>query len=141
MSGNMRPVITADFPILRPMLLKIQEKNPLKQMVQADIDTAMAYVEDAVRDNRAYIVDDTFFVMFDVGTLWFSQEKFLLEQLVLRISSNNFHVGNAVDALIELAKFHGCTRVVVGDTQRGLMTPHYRAAGFEDLGTQLIKEI
>ena len=141
MSGNMRPVIESDFPIIRTNLLKIQEKNPARQMVQATIEPAMAYVEQAVKENRCYIVDDTFFVMFDVGSLWFSNEKFLLEQLVMRISPNNFHVGNAVQALTELAKFHGATRIVSGDTQLGLMTKHYLADGYEPLGTQLIKEI
>lgn len=138
---SMRPVLQDEIALVINTLIAMREKNPGKQMMHSDPEIARAYIKQAVVENRCYMVDDTFFIMFDVGCLWFTDTPFLLEQLVLRVRSHNFHVGNAIDALAELAKFHGCTTIVAGDTQVGVMTPHYINAGYQPLGTQLIKEI
>lgn len=139
---NMRPVVgPEDFEAIECALFNLQRMNDKRQMPYSDLPTAMEYIRQAASENRAYIVDGGIFVMFDLGTIWYSKTPFLLEQIVLRITEEHVPAANAVAALEELARFHGAKIVVVGDTQVGRMTRHYTNAGFYTLGTQLMKEV
>lgn len=102
---------------------------------------AQAYVRNAILRERIVFVGD-FLVMFDIGSDWYMHPdvRYLIEQLILRVyHTGDGKVSDAIAALDELAAQHGCVAVVSGDTQRGKMVPHYQAAGFQVLGTQLIK--
>lgn len=137
----MKLATPGDVPIIMSALQKLLAKSPSEQMRYAELIEAELGVRDAIHNNRAIFVGD-YFIMFDVGKVWYSSKKFLIEELVVRVSTdNNTQVSEAVAALTALATRFRCAAVVAGDTQIGVMTNHYIRDGFVMLGSQLIKHI
>lgn len=77
--------------------------------------------------------------MFDVGKVWYSNDTFLIEELVLRIDNTGQSPEVAVRALDSLRNRFNCAAVIVGDTQVQAMTNHYIRGGYVLLGNQLMK--
>jgi hypothetical protein len=102
---------------------------------------AYAALHRARDEARLYVYGD-YAILFDIGSPWHTSKKLLIEEFVLRFRRE---YGNAVDGAVaqldELARALGCAAVAAGDTQVGLMSPRYVAAGFQPLGTQFYKEI
>jgi hypothetical protein len=135
----MRPATPSDVPAIVQALKAMLVYSPAPQMKHADIMAAELGVRDAVHEERAVIVGD-FFIMYDMAKPWFSNKKFLIEDIVLRISrEHGTQVKEAVAALDALRVKHGCDGVIVGDTQIGYMQHHYVKAGYTVLGVQLLK--
>lgn len=135
----MRPATEADCDAALDALLAMRQKNPNKQMRFADPATALGYMKHAVSQGCA-VMHAGFFIMYSVGPAWFSQENFLMEELIIRIYPSTSPVEAAIAVLDELREDFGCCAIVAGDTQIGYMTPKYIAAGYQTLGAQLIKE-
>lgn len=127
-----------DMPAIEAALADLLAKSPAPQMKYADLMEAILSVRHAIHEERAVIVGD-FFLMFNVGRIWYSTQPFLMEDIVLRIGRT---VGNskedAIDAIIDLAEVLGCVPVV-GDAQTGIMAAAYKARGFVPVGVQLMK--
>jgi hypothetical protein len=136
----MRMGAHTDVEFVVSALARMREKNPGKQMQYTDIATAQAYIESAVDRDLTRVIGG-YFIMFDVGMPWYSQESFLLEDLIIRIYPTEFPVKVAIDALSTIAREYGLKAITAGDTQIGHMVPLYHASGFVTLGTQLIKEL
>lgn len=117
-------------------LIEMKTRSPAAQMKYTDPMTAWRYMVSA----KTRVVDG-YFILFDVGSPWYSSDKFLIEDLIIRIYPTDKPVEVAIDALSELALYYGCKAVVAGDTQIGYMRPKYEAQGFVVLGTQLMKEV
>lgn len=117
-------------------LIEMKEISPAAFMKYTDVTTAYNYMQSA----RARVVDG-YFILYDIGSPWYSQEKFLIEDLIIRIYPTTKRVEVAIDALSRIAEHHGLKAVIAGDTQIGYMAPKYLAKGFVTLGTQLMKDI
>jgi hypothetical protein len=135
----MRLTAGSDLEFVRSALARLQAKSPAAQMKYTDLDTAMLHIEGNYL-HRSRVVGG-YFILFDIGSPWYSKERFLIEDIILRIYPTEFPVTVAIDALSTLATMNNCTAVMAGDTQIGHMVPLYQAAGFVTLGTQLIKEL
>lgn len=108
-------------------------------MKYADVLHAMEYIKQASLAGKAHIVSDVF-VMFDIGSDWYTKELYMIEQLVLKLSKYG-DVPKAVAFMDNMARVFGAKAIAAGDTQVGAMTPHYIQAGYKVLGTQFIKEL
>lgn len=99
------------------------------------------YALDQLRNHLPHEAHDGFFLVYEVGSPWYSYEKVLFEELVLRFDDSVEGAPGAVRRLEELAKEHGCAAIASGDTQVRAMSPHYVAAGFTPIGDQFFKEL
>jgi hypothetical protein len=135
-----RIATAADFPLVNAAAHRMWALNGNNQMKYTDEAKSEAYLYNACAHGRMAIVDDTFGIMFDVGAMWYSSHNFLIEECMLRLVKNDIPVSVAIEALDVLKAQYDCVMIVVGDTQVGRMTPHYTAAGYRLLGTQLIKD-
>jgi hypothetical protein len=117
------------------------DKSPAPQMRYASLSKAMQYIlGQATYEGRAWIADG-YLVLYDIGSDWYTDKVYLIEQLILKVYKTDEPVTTAIAFLEQRARLHGCVMVAAGDTQVGYMTPKYQAAGYSVLGTQLYKEI
>lgn len=134
----MRLAQREDLPALEAALRKLVDKSPALHMQFADWHVGWTYVQMQVNAGNVLIVGD-FAVFVSITPLWFTSKRFVIEDLVLRISRES---GTALDeipaALKLLAKFENCVGVVSGDTQVGRMDQVYNDASFSLLGRQFI---
>lgn len=119
--------------------------SPAAHMKYLDLEKAKEYVCQAIADKHVWVCG-SYGVMVDVGCDWYSSTPYLIEQLVFKFPGLHSSPAQPLhyvlnEGLTEIAKYFGCRVVVAGDTQIGYMTPKYLQAGFQVLGTQLIKEI
>jgi hypothetical protein len=122
-------------------LLRLKAKSVSAKMTMADPPTAYRGLTHFIEEGRAVEVGD-YLILFDVGHVWYSPHLHLIEELTMRFQRvHDNPVESAVAALDVLAYQHGAKAIGVGDTQIGLMTPYYLAAGYTPLGTQLFKEV
>lgn len=141
MATQLRDATPGDVPAVMQALMKMLATSPAKQMRRATPIAAELGVRDAIHRGRAYFVGG-YFVMFDVTKTWYSDDLFLVEDLILKVYDDpNVKVRDAVRSLSAVAKLYGCVAVGAGDTQIGYMTPRYIQEGFSVLGTQLYKEL
>jgi hypothetical protein len=135
----MRLATQHDVETILTVLRKVWAKSPAPQMKFVDPVSAECGIRDAVHNNRA-VIDGDFFVMFDVGKVWYSNETFLIEELVLRISHDDLTgPSTAVKTLDALKERFKCAAIFAGDTQVQAMTNHYIRGGYVLLGNQLMK--
>lgn len=135
----MRLATQHDVELLLIALRKVWAKSPAPQMKYVDQVSAECGIRDAIHNQRAVIEGD-FYIMFDVGKVWYSNSTFLIEELVLRIVNTGQSPAVAVKALDVLKDRFKCDAVIVGDTQVQAMTNHYIRGGYVLLGNQLMKE-
>lgn len=118
---------------------RLYDTSVAPQMEHSDLDKAHTYICNAWHNDKLHIAGD-FAVLFSVGTMWYSDEPMLFEELVIRFRRE---VGNPVSDVVPLLdtlrEQHGCVAVITGDAQRGLMAPVYLSAGFVPAGTQFYK--
>ena len=115
--------------------------SPAPQMRLVQPKYARSALHLARLAGRLYVYGD-FGIFVDVGSPWYTTKPILIEELIVRFRRvYKNRVESAVAQLDEIGKEHGCVAVGAGDTQIGLMAPHYLAAGFQVLGTQFYKEI
>lgn len=135
-----RPATFHDLPHIMSALIKMLSYSQAPQMKFADPHAAERSVLIAINEGRAFFTG-AYFIMVDVGSDWYSDKKYLIEQLILRVyPPDGTMVYEAVDVLAELTERFSCVAVAAGDTQMGMMTPLYEARGYRRLGTQLFKE-
>lgn len=122
-------------------LLRLLAKSKAPQMRLVDEATAYRSLTAAAAEGRLYVHGD-FAILVDVGSPWHSDKRVLIEEIIVRWrKAFGNTVESAVAQLDVIAAEHGCVAVAAGDTQIGLMSPRYLAAGFKPLGTQFFKEI
>lgn len=126
--------------IMRPLIAMLA-KSPAPQMKFATPIAAEIGVRNAIHEGRGFIFGG-YYVMVDVGSDWYTDKVYLIEQIILKIDpeDKSFNVQQIVFLLDTLRERFKADAIVVGDTQIGYMTPIYQAAGYTMLGTQLIKE-
>lgn len=123
-------------------LLAMLPKSPAPQMRYAEPKVAEAGVRRALAEGRGYFFGG-YFVMVDVGSDWYTNATFLIEQIILKVYPDNrsWAVSAIVgEGLSLLAEHFKADAIVVGDTQIDYMRPIYHTAGYKTLGTQLMKE-
>ena len=135
----MRLATQHDVEQILSVLRKVWAKSPAPQMKFVDPVSAECGIRDAIHNQRAVIEGD-FYIMFDVGKVWYSNSPFLIEELVLRIDNTGQSPEVAVKALDVLKDRFKCAAIIVGDTQVQAMTNHYIRGGYVLLGNQLMKE-
>lgn len=128
-----------DLKRIRTALTGLLVHSDAAHMKYANLEHAMQYIEQASLAGKAHVVSDVF-VMFDIGSDWYSKELYMIEQLVLKLSKYG-DVPKAVAFMDNMARVFGVKAIAAGDTQVGAMTPHYIQAGYKVLGTQFIKEL
>ncbi len=122
-------------------LLALKAKSPAHQMRITEPMAAELGIRDAIHTGRAYFIGG-YFVMYDVGKPWYSDQRLLIEDIILKVyKDSSVSVQDAIASLTTLAKLKGCAAVVSGDTQVGYMSPHYVSAGFVYIGNQFFKEL
>lgn len=138
---ELRQATVGEVPGLVDIALRMVEYSPAPQMRNVEPPLVRSYMHLAQLTGRLYVYGD-FAILVDVGSDWYTSKRYLIEQLIWRVSRDH---GNTVDSAIEkldfIARLHGCVAVAAGDTQVGYMAPRYLAAGFQPLGTQYYKEI
>lgn len=135
----MRLATQHDVEQILSVLRKVWAKSPAPQMKFVDPVSAECGIRDAIHNQRAVIEGD-FYIMFDVGKVWYSNDTFLIEELVLRIDNTGQSPDVAVKALDVLRTRFKCAAIYAGDTQAQVMTNHYIRNGYVLLGNQLMKE-
>jgi hypothetical protein len=117
------------------------DKSPAPQMRLVENHTAWLHLCEAKSASLLYVYGD-FGILVDVGSPWYTSKRVLIEEIIVRFRKD---YGNTVESAIAqldvIARIHGCVAVAAGDTQIGLMSDRYLAAGFQALGTQFYKEI
>jgi hypothetical protein len=137
----MRKATNQDVPaIMAALLAMLPKANGRGQMAYAEPMEAELSVRHAIFQERAVIVDG-YFIMFDVGSPWYTTKRYLIEDIILKIEKTDAPVDTAIQALDVLARKYGCDAIAVGDTQIGYMTPKYINHGYATLGTQLFKGV
>ena len=122
-------------------MLRLKAKSPSSKMGLADPVTAYHGLSRFINEGRAVEVGD-YLILYDFGPTWYSPEIHLIEELTMRFKRDERNpVEEAVAALDVIARRIGARGIAVGDSQIGLMTPYYLAAGYNPLGTQLFKEV
>jgi hypothetical protein len=122
-------------------LLDMLAKSPARQMSLAVPAVARQSLYAAREAGRLYIYGD-YGILVDVGSPWHTNERVLIEEIIIRFRRFEKNgVEGAIDQLQHIAKEHGCAAIAAGDTQVGIMTPRYLAAGFKTLGTQFFMEV
>lgn len=136
----MRQALMGDMHAIGWAIAGMCTNSPARQMRHIDIPTARKYIEQAITEGRC-VFRGGYMILFDVGSDWYSNTKVLIEQLILKVYPDNKEatVDDAIATLDLLKETYGCAAVIVGDTQIGYMTPRYQAAGYQVLGTQLMK--
>jgi hypothetical protein len=137
----MRRATQRDIPAVEKALARMVATSPAAQMKFADIETAVSYIEFAIRQDMAWIMGK-YLILVDVGSVWYSPARFLIEQIILKLDIEDAAVN--LDTVVRnglsyLRDYHNCDAIVAGDTQIGMMVPRYIAAGFVPIGTQLLK--
>jgi len=119
---------------------RLHVQSSAAQMKYADIEKACEHIWNAWQNDRLSVVGD-FAVLFSVGTLWYSSDPMIFEQLVIRFQKK---VGNPVSDVVPVLESlrvkHNCVAIVTGDAQRGLMRPVYTGAGYVTVGEQFFKD-
>ncbi len=122
-------------------LLRLKAKaNGRGQMKFTVPHVAAEYLFRQIDANRV-VIHEGYAIMYDVGTPWYTDRPFLIEDIIIKVYPTTSPVSVAIDCLEAIARSLNLTAVVAGDTQIGYMTPHYLAAGYTTLGTQLFKEL
>ncbi len=138
----MRKAAISDLLPIHKGLDYLKRTSQAPWMGITDTTVAMKYIAQAIIDGRVWFFGG-YMVMVDTGSPWYTTKLCLLEELVMNVYRGDisFTIEQvALAGLDQLASHYGCEATVVGDTQRGLMTPLYIAAGFVPIGTQLFKE-
>lgn len=139
---SVRKATITDVLFIRNAVADLKRVSPAPWMGITDLPTAMSYIQSAIDGGRVWFFG-AYMVMVDTGIPWYSNKLCLLEELVLKVypQDKSFTIQTVLQAgLDQLASHYGCEATVVGDTQIGLLTPLYTAAGFVPIGTQLFKE-
>ena len=137
----MKPATMGMLPIYFDAMLRLKAKSPSSKMGLADPATAFAGLRNFIEQGTAVEVGD-YLILYDYGPTWYSPKLHMIEELTIRFKREfNNPVESAVAALEVIARQIGASAIAVGDTQIGLMTPYYLAAGYTVLGTQLFKEV
>lgn len=90
---------------------KILRRRKKEWIRQVDLTVVLPYIFH--KDTHAYIVEDAYLVMFDVGAAWWTNEQTLMEQLVLSLRpGTDFSV--VTDFLEEQAMRHEVDLISVG---------------------------
>ena len=122
-------------------LLWVWSKSPSAKMALADPATAYQGLRNFIIDGTAVEVGD-YLLLYSVGPTWYSPYNHLIEELTIRFKRTDRNPPEDVVAALDvIAAQLGCRGIAVGDTQIGLMTPKYLAAGYTPIGTHLFKEV
>lgn len=135
----MRQATNTDLPAIEKAYNRLLESSNAEHMKHADKDTALQYIQEAISIGHAWFYDG-YFILFDIGSPWFSKTKMLIEEIIIRVYPTSEPVENAIKALDKLRDEFGCMAVAVGDTQIGHMSLKYISQGYKVLGTQLMKD-
>jgi hypothetical protein len=141
---ELAPRLCAAFPShverIYDALVNLLAMSPAPQMRLCEPDVARQNLSRASDERRLFVYGD-FGILVDVGSPWHTSKRVLIEEIIVRFRRD---YGNKVEGAIAqldiIAKAFGCVAVAAGDTQIGLMSPRYLAAGFTTLGTQFYKE-
>lgn len=136
----LKAALRADLDAIRRKLAWMKANSPAPQMKFADIEVAMGHIESA-RDRNRLVMYEGYAILFDVGRPWYSNDLYLIEELILRVYPTKVPVTRAIEQLEVLALLYECKMIGAGDTQIGMMTPHYQLCGYKTLGTQLVKDV
>lgn len=135
-------VTNQDVPQIMAALIALKAKSPAGQMPLTDPMEAECSIRYAIHQGRCYRLGG-YFVMYDVGNPWYTREKFLIEDIIIKVwpDDKSVKVEQVIESLSDLARALGCVAVAAGDTQIGFMLPKYVDQGFVVLGTQLFKRL
>lgn len=145
----MRAATNHDLPDILAAMRKMLQVSKSPQMKYADLMEAELHVRNAIHQNGMTVqvtqdckavVNDGFFILYDVGPPWYSSENYLIEELILKIGDSVDGVDGAIKCLDKLKVYHGCVLIAAGDTQGGVIKDRYLENGYVVLGHQLIKE-
>lgn len=138
---TLQPASMEDVHSIFEALLKMRKYSSAPQMRLTEPRHAVAHLQMAAAKQHLWVFGD-FAILIDVGSPWYSAELVLIEEIIVRFRKEH---GNTVDSAVAqldvLALRFGCAAIAAGDTQIGLMSPRYLAAGFKTLGTQFYKEM
>lgn len=101
-----------------------------------------AIVKDKFVD--AVIVNETYLICYTVNEVWYSGDKLLSENLVLRLNKTKHGFDKVVEALEIIAKVNGCVGICCGTAfyyNNKELADKYCEHGFEVSGFELYKGI
>lgn len=141
----MRKATNREVPGIMRAMVALLSKSPAPHMRYVDTGQAERGVYLAVQEDRAWFVGP-YFIMVDAGSDWYSADRYLIEQIIIKVpeadgGQGGLAVDSAIAALDDIATLHGCSAIAVGDTQVGMMLPRYQDQGFRVIGHQLFKSI
>lgn len=137
---SFRKADNQDRAAIQAAMLHWYTKSHAYQMPDTDWAEVMCHVAARIHDGKGYF-SHGYFIMVDIGKPWFANKLYLIEEIILKVYDTYEPVRLAIADLDKIAKEHGCTRVVTGDTQTGYMDRWYKEAGFAHMGNQFYKEL
>ena len=134
----MRWVTVNDYDLIVSRLQWLKDKGGLLPSITT-VEDAWEGIESYALRQRA-VIHGGFLILFDIGQEWYSAKMLFCEKLVLKVY--DYGQAETIPGILErLAEHYGCEAVLAGDALAGKMTPHYEQAGWQHLGTTLMKEI
>ena len=140
MSYEIRYVEEEDLPRVEKALRRMQKVGPPGFYKNADEGKIKKYLASAIEQN-CILYCAGYVYLFFIAEEWFSGKDVLYEELFIRVDSSNLPPVEAAEVWEEIARKMKCSRVVVGDTYRGLAIPSYVANGYEKVGQSFFKDI
>lgn len=108
------------------------------------VDVFYAFAQVLQGRLNAVVVEDTYVLVYNLGSPWYSPATFLEECLVLRVYDGDADFSAVTQALEGLAKHHGAKAIAsataLAKSDRAL-SRMYQRAGFIPIGTRLYKAI
>lgn len=102
------------------------------------VDTAL--VAERIRNGsvRHLLIDETYVLVYDVGSPWYSREVMIEEMLVVRLATGTGTIDGVVSVLVALAAVHGAQGIAAGNSLARYpraLERLYTRRGFQASGT------
>lgn len=120
-------------------------ENRLREILPRSSNRYMIDADTALRNlkmMRGCVVNERWFIAYDVGTPWFSTKTVLSEQTILRFGEGG-SFREVISALKHLARENGCEHIVAGNffsPDRERTARLYAMHGFRPCSNGLIME-
>lgn len=126
--------------ILKSLIRKLQAADRKAIYSHLDLDAAM---QSLYQFDHAYVVNESYLVVYELGIPWYSSSLMLSEQLVLQLSSNSDFA--VVPSFLEQAgREAGASLVETGTAlakSDAALASLYKRAGFTQAALALTKEL
>lgn len=143
MSKDYSYATLSDEDMIVQEVLKVAQENLQYNPTLAHVDpeAVRRWVLDALHLKRV-IMHGQYMVIFCVCPLWYTQETYLFEDVVLRMPYGKGGDLRRIPAILEeIARVNNCKGVIAGDMLSGRMSSIYQRAGYSAFTKNFLMEL